>query len=97
MELLLSNLCGGHQEATGRGLSYGLSAALGPADADRVGSPAGALQPAGAGLHCRFAGLDFYCLSTALRAGTEPRRVHLGLLEAARVAECLPEGLLATE
>ena len=29
--------------------------------------------------------------------GTEPRRVHLGLLETARVAECLSEGLLATE
>ena len=31
------------------------------------------------------------------RAGTKPGRVHLGLLEAARVAECLPQGLLATE
>ncbi|MEY2605765.1 MAG: hypothetical protein QOH31_3581, partial [Verrucomicrobiota bacterium] len=31
------------------------------------------------------------------RAGTEPRRVHLGLLEAARVIQCLPQGLLATQ
>src|SRR5260221_3815189 len=36
-------------------------------------------------------------LSSTLRAGTEPGRVYLGLLEAARVAECLPQGLLATE
>ena len=42
-------------------------------------------QPPGAGLHCQFAGLDFHCLSSALRAGTKPGRVPLGLLEAARV------------
>ena len=97
MEFLLSHLCGCHQEGTGRGLSCGLSAAPGPAVADRVGSPAGAPQPAGARLHSQFAGLDFHRLSAALRAGTESGRVPLGLLEAARVAECLSEGLLATE
>src|SRR5260370_19607690 len=31
-----------------------------------------------------------------LCAGTEPGRVHLGLLEAARTAQCLPERLLGT-
>ena len=31
-----------------------------------------------------------HCLSSALRTGTEPGRVHLELLETARVAECLP-------
>src|SRR5208337_23969 len=68
-----------------------------PAVADCVGSSAGAPQPAGAGLHRRFAGLDFHGLSAALRTGTQPGRVHLGLLEAARVSECLSQGLLATE
>jgi hypothetical protein len=62
-----------------------------------VRSFAGTPQPAGTGVHCWFAGLDFHCLSSTLRAGTEPRRVHLGLLEAARVTQCLPQGLLATE
>ena len=51
----------------------------------------------GAGLHCQSAGLDFHRLSAPLRAGTEPGRVHLGLLEATRVAERLPQGLLAIE
>lgn len=30
-------------------------------------------------------------------AGTEPGRVHLGLLEAARSAQCLPERLLGLD
>jgi len=47
------------------------------------GLTAGAPQPAGAGLYCRFARLDFYCLAATVRARTESRRVHLGLLEAA--------------
>ena len=97
MELLLSYLCRDHQEGTGRGLSEDLGASPGPAVADRVGSPARPSQPAGAGLHCEFIGLDFHCLSSALRSGTEPGRVYLGLLEAARVTQCLPQGLLATE
>ena len=41
--------------------------------------------------------LDFHGLSATLRAGIEPGRIHLGLLEAARVAECLSRGLLATD
>ena len=51
----------------------------------------------GARLHRRIARLDFHRLSAALRAGTKPGRVHLGLLETTRVGECLPQGLLATE
>ena len=70
---------------------------LRPALADRVGPSSGTPQPVRAGLHCRFAWLDFHRLSAALRAGTEPGRIHLGLLEATRVAECLSQGLLATE
>ena len=97
MELLLSHLCRCHQERTGRGFSCGLGASPWSTVADRVGSFAGTPQPASPGVHCWFAGLDFHCLSSTLRAGTEPRRVYLGLLEAARVAECLPQGLLATE
>ena len=97
MELLLSHLRRDHQEGTGGGLSQSPAAPPGPAVADRVGSFAGTPQPAGAGLHREFTGLDFHCLSSALRTGTEPGRVHLGLLETARVAECLPQGLLATE
>src|SRR5207237_7988478 len=31
-----------------------------------------------------------------LCAGPEPGRVHLGLLEAALIAQCLPEGLLGS-
>ena len=49
--------------------------------ADRVGSSVGAPQPLGARLHRRIARLDFHRLSAALRAGTKPGRVHLGLLE----------------
>lgn len=87
----------GHQEGTGRGFSQGVDAPPGSAVADRVGSFAGTPQPADAGLHREFTGLDFHCLSSALRTGTEPGRVHLELLETARVAECLPKGLLAAE
>src|SRR5258707_12180555 len=97
VELLLSHLCRCHQERTGRGFSCGLGASPWSTVADRVGSFAGTPQPASPGVHCWFAGLDFHCLSSTLRAGTEPRRVYLGVLEAARVAECRPQGLLATE
>ena len=97
VELLLSYLCRDHQEGTGRGLSEGLGASPGPAVADRVGSPPRTSQPAGAGLHCEFTGLDFHCLSSVLRTGTKSGRVHLGLLEAARVTQCLPQRLLAPE
>jgi transposase len=97
VEVLLSHLCRCHQERTGRRFSCGLGAPPWSTVADRVGSFAGTPQPTGAGVHCWFAGLDFHCLSSTLRAGTEPRRVHLGLLEAARVTQCLPQGLLATQ
>jgi nitrite reductase/ring-hydroxylating ferredoxin subunit len=40
----------------------------------------------------RIAGLDFHRLSAALRAGTEPGRVHLELLEAARYATWVTPG-----
>src|ERR1700738_900335 len=84
-------------EGADSGFPCGLGGSPWSAVADRVGSFAGTPQPAGARVHCWFAGLDFHCLSSTLRAGTEPRRVHLGLLEAARVTQCLPQGLLATE
>src|SRR5260221_13947464 len=97
VELLLSHLCRCHQERTGRGFSCGLGASPWSTVADRVGSFAGTPQPASPGGHCWFEGLDFHCLSSTLPAGTEPPRVYLGLLGATRVAECLPQGLLATE
>src|ERR1700677_4742959 len=97
VELLLSNLYGCDQEGAGRGFSGGLGASPSSTVADRVGSSASTPQSAGAGLPCRSAGLDLHHLSAPLRARTQSGRVHLGLLEAARVTECLPEGLLATD
>ena len=97
VEFLFPNLRGCGEEGTDSGLSEVLGASLGPAAADRMGSSAGAPQQAGAGLHCRSAGLDCYCLSATLRAGIEPGRVHLGLLEAARATQRLSPGLLATQ
>jgi transposase len=97
VELLLSNLCRCDQEGAGRGLSGCPGASPSSTIADCVGSSSGTPQPAGAGLHWRFTWLDFYRLPAPLRAGTESGRVYLGLLEATRVAERQPEGLLATQ
>ncbi len=53
-------------------------------------------QPPGAGVHPALRGSHRNGVLAALCAGVEPGGIHLGVLEAARVAQRLPEGLLGT-
>src|SRR3989442_8283932 len=57
----------------------------------------GAPQSTDSGLHRQSARLDSPRIPPSLRAGTEPRGIHLGSLEATRTAESLPQGLLPTQ
>src|SRR5580704_1450093 len=97
VELLLSRLCRCGEERAGAGLFAGLGPPPPPAAAGGLGPSASASQPTRARLHCQLAGLDRHGLPAALRAGIEPGRIHLGLLEAARVAERLSPRLRATD
>src|SRR2546422_4208788 len=54
-------------------------------------------QPTGPGLYCRSRRLGSPGVPAALRARTEPGGIHLGLLEAARTAERLSQGLPPTQ
>src|SRR2546427_6900180 len=57
----------------------------------------GAPQSTDSGLHRQSARLDSPRIPPSLRAGTEPRGIHLGSLEATRTAQRLPQGLLPTQ
>ena len=65
--------------------------------ADRLGPAAGAApQPPAAGVHRALRGSHRNGVLAALCAGVEPAGIHLGVLEAARVAQRLSQGLLGT-
>src|SRR5579883_3208004 len=96
LQLLLPVVQGIDQERGGGGLP-GCSAATHPRPtADRLGSVVGAQEPDHPAVHRRAGGAAVDGVPAGLCAGTEPGRVHLGLLEATRAAKCLPERLLVS-
>src|SRR5438552_12797375 len=97
VELLLSPVSRCREEGASAGLSASLGSTLASAAAGGVGPFAGAPQSTGSGLHRQSARLDSPRIPPSLRAGTEPRGIHLGSLEATRTAEPLPQGLLPTQ
>jgi len=83
------------EKPTGHRLPPGLGTTRGQSIAVGVGWAAGTSQQAGSRFPSELGRLDRVGVLTGLCAGTQPGRIHLGLLEAARVTECVPEGLLA--
>src|SRR5438094_319078 len=97
VELLLSPVSRCREEGASAGLSASRGSTPASAAAGGVGPFAGAPQSTGSGLHRQSARLDSPRIPPSLRAGTEPRGIHLGSLEATRTAESLPQGLLPTQ
>src|SRR3989454_2165378 len=97
VELLLSPVSRCREEGASAGLSASLGSTPASAAAGGVGPFAGAPQSPGSGLHRQSARLDSPRIPPSLRAGTEPRGIHLGSLEATRTAQRLPQGLLPTQ
>src|SRR5712692_7943133 len=97
VELLLSPVSRCREEGASAGLSASPGTTPASAAAGGVGPFAGAPQSTGSGLHRQSARLDSPRIPPSLRAGTEPRGIHLGSLEATRTAERLPQGLLPTQ
>ena len=80
----------------GHRLPEGLGRPHPRAATDRLGPTAGAPQPSGRGVHRALRGSHRNGVPAALCAGAEPGGIHLVLLEAARTAQRLPEGLWGT-
>src|ERR1700689_4576882 len=74
VELLLSYLCRYGEKGASAGFSPSLGAPPGQAAVGGVGSLTGTPEPAGARLHCQFAGLDCHGLSAGLCSGAESGR-----------------------
>ena len=96
-ELLLPVIPRSREERASGGFPGGFGATH-PAAVDcGLGWVARAPQPPGPRLYYESRRLDSNRIPSSLRTGVEPGRVHLGLLEAARIAQRLPKGFLESQ
>src|SRR5215470_7988431 len=96
LQLLFPPVQGIRKERRSGGLSGSPATPHCRAAANRLGPPVGSPKPHHERFYRQPEKPPLDGIPPRLRAGTQPGGIHLGVLEAACLAQCLPKGLLGT-